>query len=104
MANYKMFTVPCVVCRGLTSKTYARANGGKCKACATGVVPVTREPRAKCGQCGAVITLQHERAFQEYPGASVQGGYDYYSCAKCGHEDTITNWGGYSVRENTRGW
>lgn len=64
----------------------------------------TEETECKCGQCGAAVTLQHEPAFQEYPGASVQGGYDYYECAKCGHCDTQTNLGGYNVRENTRGW
>lgn len=104
MSNYKTFCAPCVCCGSLTSKAYARTHEGKCKACATGIAPVSSEPKGKCGQCGATVTLKHEAAYQEYAGASVQGGYDYYACAKCGHEDTITNWRGYNVRENTRGW
>ena len=104
MSNYKMFCVSCVACSSLTSKSFARANGGKCKACATGVAKPEPKSRCKCAKCGAAVELKHERAWQEYPGASVQGGYDWYECAKCGHYDDTPNLGGYNIRENARGW
>lgn len=93
-------------CSSLTSKSFARANGGKCKACVTGVAPASREPRGKrgqCGECGASVKMSYESPYQEYPGASVQGGYWYYQC-KCGHSDIQKDLGGYRIIENTRGW
>ncbi len=35
--SYKTFCTRCTSCSSLTSKSYARANGGKCKACVSGV-------------------------------------------------------------------
>lgn len=45
MTNYQRFTIPCVICGSGTNKAYARAHDGKCKACATGIEPPTREQR-----------------------------------------------------------
>ena len=98
-----MFCQPCVACNALTSKAFARANQGKCKACSTGLERAPLAPKYPCANCGASVTLAHEPAFQEYPGASVQGGYDWYDCA-CGHHSTETNLRGFNIRENTRGW
>lgn len=59
--DYKRFTVACVVCHALTSKTYARAHEGKCKSCATGVAPT---PKYKCKQCGAGISkFKHDHHY-----------------------------------------
>lgn len=48
--NYRLFLTNCTACNAKTSKVYARANGGKCKACVTGVMPVER--LYLCPTCG----------------------------------------------------
>ena len=53
MTNFQRYCVPCVQCGRTTSKTYASAHDGKCKACVTGVEP---EPKYKCPQCGGPST------------------------------------------------
>jgi hypothetical protein len=57
----------------------------------------------KCSECGAVVTVEYERPYQEYAGAAVQGGYEWYECS-CGHYSTKTALWGYNIRENKRGW
>jgi hypothetical protein len=57
----------------------------------------------KCPKCRASIEWTYEKPYQEYPGAKVWGGYWYAECV-CGWDDTRNDMGGYSVRENTRGW
>jgi hypothetical protein len=47
------YLMSCTVCHGTTSKSFARAHDGKCKACFTGVAPT---PKYACGQCGAPIS------------------------------------------------
>lgn len=58
MSNYRQFCVTCP-CGKLTSRNYAAKNGGKCKACVTGVAPaIAPAPAAKtnyrdlCPTCG----------------------------------------------------
>ena len=56
MSNYRQFTTRCA-CGRLTSKSFARANGGKCKACVTGIPRVEKsgdwrtEHKRKTGRC-----------------------------------------------------
>ena len=58
----------------------------------------------KCSECGAVVAVEYERPYQEYAGASVHGGYEWYECS-CGHYScTKPDLRGYSIRENKRGW
>jgi uncharacterized OB-fold protein len=60
MPNFKQYITTCP-CGRTTSKIFARANGGKCKTCATGVVPETKSnPRYTCPDC------QRENALTEY--------------------------------------
>jgi hypothetical protein len=42
MSKFSKFLTTCL-CGRKTSKTYARAHGGKCKACVTGVEPAKSE-------------------------------------------------------------
>jgi hypothetical protein len=51
--SYARYLVRCVACGRNTNKTFAAANGGKCKACATGVerVDTRTEHRRKHGRC-----------------------------------------------------
>jgi len=59
----------------------------------------------KCPKCGGKCKSTYEAPYQEYAGASVQGGYYYIMCAKCGHEATINaDLSGFNYRENRRGW
>lgn len=60
--------------------------------------------RRKCPKCGAKVNTTYEAPYQEYAGASAQGGYYYHQCSKCGWEDTVDDIGDFSFRENTRGW
>ena len=57
----------------------------------------------KCSECGTAVVVEYERPYQEYAGASVQGGYEWYQC-ECGHHSTQTAMRGYNIRENKRGW
>ncbi len=58
----------------------------------------------ECPECAAKVAASYERPYQEYPGASVQGGYHFCECEKCGWNDIFRDVRGYDVRENTRGW
>ena len=49
MSNFRQFTIRCA-CGALTSKSFARANGGKCKACATGI-PRENTHKQRTGRC-----------------------------------------------------
>jgi hypothetical protein len=59
MANFKRFLTQCADCGNNTSKSFARANSGKCKACVTGIEPEYRGP--KCPQCDAPISAYKAR-------------------------------------------
>ena len=48
--SFSLYLTRCSVCGGKTSKKYARANGGKCKSCVSGVPRESSGP--KCPQCG----------------------------------------------------
>lgn len=55
-SRFSRFLTTCASCGKKTNKTFARANGGKCKACATGVAPAPRsdwagEHKRKHGRC-----------------------------------------------------
>lgn len=105
MSNYKKFCVPCASCAGLTSKSYARANGGKCKACATGVPKAEKATTLPCDECGKQAPAHYERPWQEYAGAMPHGGYWSYECPNCGHCGRGTaDFSNFAIRENTRGW
>lgn len=43
--RYGQYLTNCSGCGGRTSKSYARANAGRCKSCVTGVQAPTREWR-----------------------------------------------------------
>lgn len=53
LSTFRMYCVKCVACNATTSKHYARAHDGKCKACATGV-PKTPSQSGYfvCPDCG----------------------------------------------------
>jgi predicted nucleic-acid-binding Zn-ribbon protein len=63
------------------------------------------ENTIQCPDCGLKATRGYEPPYQEYPGASAQGGYYYVCCDECGYADIERdslddhNW-----QENTRGW
>jgi len=58
----------------------------------------------KCPKCGGKATSTYEPPYQEYAGASVQGGYYFVECA-CGHESfERASLDDYNWQENTRGW
>ena len=59
----------------------------------------------KCEECGAEVKWTYEPAYQEYRGASVQGGYHYGCCQQCGWDDIQKgDLSDFNFRENTRGW
>ncbi len=51
MSAWRQYSVKCVDCGRLTSKTYARTHNGACKACSTGEVSVVRKADL-CPDCG----------------------------------------------------
>lgn len=57
-SNFARFLTSCTQCGGKTSRTYARANGGKCKECVTG------EPRKGlvCPDCGEHTLTPYQKA------------------------------------------
>lgn len=58
-----------------------------------------------CPECGEKVMVEHEAPYQEYAGASVQGGSTYYFCEKCGWEESVADdLSDFHYRENTRGW
>jgi len=58
-----------------------------------------------CPSCGLTANLTHEPAYQEYPGASLQGGYEFLECPNCGLEEiTKADLSDFQYAENTRGW
>ena len=61
--------------------------------------------KEKCPECGEQASADYCPPYQEYPGASVQGGYTYINCEHCGLEDTINaDLSDFNYSENTRGW
>ena len=56
-----------------------------------------------CPDCGKALSWDFDPPYQEYPGASTQGGYHYANC-ECGWEDSVRDTDGFEPRENTRGW
>jgi hypothetical protein len=58
--NYNQFTTRCT-CGAITSKAFARANNGKCKACVTGIPKA--EPRGlECPTChGFTLTAYQKK-------------------------------------------
>lgn len=71
---------------------------------------MTTKTKAKskqcCPKCGSSDFIKtYEPAYQEYPGAGVQGGYYYLCCNSCDYEDTQdADLSGFNFRENRRGW
>ncbi len=61
MNNYKQFTIKCE-CGALTSKSYARANGGKCKACATGQPRDISNHPLLCPDCREHLLTPYQKA------------------------------------------
>jgi transcription elongation factor Elf1 len=63
------------------------------------------EETFNCTNCGNEVETSYTPAYQEYPGAGVQGGYHYFDCKACGHDDIIkADLSNFNYRENTRGW
>jgi len=70
MAHYSSFSrflTKCVACGGTTSKTYASAHAGKCKACAEGVPTIGgREDISKhpllCPDCHEHLLTPYQKA------------------------------------------
>ena len=64
----------------------------------------TYETNKKCPDCGVTLEMRYEVPWQEYPGASVQGGTTSYECEKCGYykqeQEDVSKCG----QENHRGW
>jgi hypothetical protein len=61
--------------------------------------------KCKCPECGGKTTRTYAPAYQEYPGASTQGGYHAVSCADCDYCDIeYADLSNFNYRENTRGW
>jgi len=68
------------------------------------ILSLMNKQTTKCPKCGGKATSTYEPPYQEYAGASVQGGYYYVECP-CGHEDIQkTSLQDYNWQENTRGW
>jgi len=67
-----LYCTSCASCGGRTSKSYARAHGGNCKACATGTEPHYRGP--KCPDCGG-------------PRSQYQADHNYVCDACCRRND-----------------
>lgn len=60
--DYKRFCVTCVDCQNLTNKTFARANGGKCKSCATGVPRDISNHPLLCPDCREHLRTPYQKA------------------------------------------
>lgn len=59
----------------------------------------------QCPECGGKTTREYTPAYQEYPGASTQGGYHAVTCADCDYCDIeYADLSDFNYRENTRGW
>jgi len=68
------------------------------------ILSLMNKQTTKCPKCGGKATQTYEPPYQEYAGASVQGGYYYVECP-CGHEGTQkVGLQDYNWQENTRGW
>lgn len=68
---------------------------------------MTKTIPTKCPECGGKIETEYSAPYQEYAGASVQGGYTYACCytITCGWDDHFKgDLSDFSFRENTRGW
>ena len=61
LQTYQKFCCKCVQCGQTTSKTYARANAGRCKVCVTGI---ERKPRKEwlCPTCGERELTPYQRS------------------------------------------
>lgn len=58
-----------------------------------------------CPDCGGKVNSSYSPAYQEYAGASVQGGYTYVECIGCGWNDIIDeDLSDFNFQENRRGW
>lgn len=68
MNDHSRFLTSCSSCKGTTSKTYAKKNGGRCKQCVTGEPPKPRY--AKLTREQRII----EHGYQAY--ATEEGHYD----------------------------
>jgi ribosomal protein S14 len=55
MSQYSQYLTNCVQCGAKTSKSYARAHAGTCKACTTGEAK-SDSHGPKCPQCGSPIS------------------------------------------------
>jgi hypothetical protein len=59
----------------------------------------------KCPECREAAIASYEPAYQEYAGASVQGGETFIVCPSCGFEDFIKrDLSNFNFAENRRGW
>lgn len=67
---------------------------------------VSMTEKCKCPECGGKkATSTWNPPYQEYAGASVQGGYSYIECPDCGLEDIVRgDLSNFNYRENRRGW
>ena len=66
---------------------------------------VSMTKKCKCPECGGnKATSTWNAPYQEYAGASVQGGYYWVECP-CGHEDIVKgDLSNFNYSENRRGW
>jgi len=62
MSNFSTYCCNCVNCGGVTSKSYARANGGKCKACVTGVPKDISKHPLLCPDCREHLRTPYEKS------------------------------------------
>ncbi len=48
------YLTKCALCQRTTSRSYAKAHGGQCKMCATGI---SGETTGKCPDCGGPLSV-----------------------------------------------
>jgi len=59
----------------------------------------------KCPECREAAIATYEPPYQEYAGASVQGGQTFIECPSCGFEDHVkSDLSDFNFAENRRGW
>lgn len=61
MSNYKKFCTTCAVCGSTTSKSFARANAGKCKSCVTGVTQDISNHPLLCPDCREHLRTPYQK-------------------------------------------
>ena len=72
--SYKTFCISCVICGGVTSKSYSRTHDGRCKQCATG----ESKRGLKCPTCGEHTLTSYQKAHHYHCDActrQVEAGY-----------------------------